>query len=137
MSGVIEKTEEACGPVDALVNKAGIDIMKPFIDFTAEDFQKILNVNLSGNFHGMQAVLSSMQKAGGGSIVNISSMEGLRHGIRHVELFHGWSFRVRRRHHRDVALLTRETFAGSQHTKRPGHPVRGGRAALTRVRQFS
>ncbi len=75
---VIEKTEEAFGPVDVLVNNAGIDIMKPFIDFTAEDFQKILNVNLFGNFHGMQAVLPSMQKAGGGSIVNISSMEGLR-----------------------------------------------------------
>lgn len=75
---VIEKTEEAFGPVDVLVNNAGIDFMKPFIDFTAETFQKILDVNLFGNFHGMQAVLPSMRRAGGGSIVNISSMEGLR-----------------------------------------------------------
>lgn len=74
----IEATEAAFGPVDVLVNNAGIDFMKPFIDFTAADFQKILDVNLFGNFHGMQAVLASMRRAGGGSIVNISSMEGLR-----------------------------------------------------------
>lgn len=75
---VIAKTEETFGPVDVLVNNAGIDIMKPFIDFPVEIFQKILDVNLMGNFHGMQAVLPSMRRAGGGSIVNISSMEGLR-----------------------------------------------------------
>lgn len=75
---VIAETETAFGPVDVLVNNAGIDIMKPFIDFTAADFQKLLDVNVFGNFHGMQAVLPSMKKAGGGSIVNISSMEGLR-----------------------------------------------------------
>lgn len=75
---VVEKTEAAFGPVTVLVNNAGIDVMKPFIDFTAEEFDTILDVNLYGTFHGMQAVLPSMQRAGGGSIVNISSMEGLR-----------------------------------------------------------
>ncbi len=75
---VMEKAEAAFGPINVLVNNAGIDFMKPFIDFTAETFQKILDVNLFGNFHGMQAVLPSMRRAGGGSIINISSMEGLR-----------------------------------------------------------
>lgn len=74
----IKQAESAFGPVNILVNNAGIDIMKPFVDFTAEDLQKLLNVNLFGNFHGMQKVLPSMKKAGGGSIVNISSLEGLR-----------------------------------------------------------
>lgn len=64
--------------MDVLVNNAGIDFMKKFIDFTEEDLQKILDVNLFGNFHGMQKVLPSMRKAGGGSIVNIASFEGLR-----------------------------------------------------------
>ncbi len=75
---VIEKAEAAFGPINVLVNNAGIDFMKPFVDFDAKTFQKILDVNLFGNFHGMQAVLPSMRRAGGGSIVNISSMEGLR-----------------------------------------------------------
>lgn len=74
----IEKTESTFGPVNVLVNNAGIDIMKPFIDFTENDLRKILDVNLFSQFHGMQKVLPSMKKVGGGSIVNISSLEGLR-----------------------------------------------------------
>ena len=74
----IKHAEEAFGPINVLVNNAGIDIMKPFIEFTAADLQKLLDVNLFGNFHGMQKILPSMKKAGGGSIVNISSLEGLR-----------------------------------------------------------
>lgn len=75
---VIKQTETTFGPVDVLVNNAGIDIMKRFVDFTAAELQKLLDVNLFGNFHGMQKVLPSMRKAGGGSIINISSLEGLR-----------------------------------------------------------
>jgi len=74
----IKQTESTFGPVDVLINNAGIDIMKPFIDFTEDDLRKILDVNLISQFHGMQKVLPSMKKAGGGSIVNISSLEGLR-----------------------------------------------------------
>src|SRR5699024_9053114 len=74
----IEKTESTFGPVNVLVNNAGIDIMKPFIDFTENDLRKILDVNLFSQFHGMQKLLPSMKKVGGGSIVNISSLEGLR-----------------------------------------------------------
>lgn len=74
----IEKTESSFGPVNVLVNNAGIDIMKPFIDFTEDDLRKILDVNLISQFHGMQKVLPSMRKVNGGSIVNISSLEGLR-----------------------------------------------------------
>lgn len=75
---VVEQTEAEFGPVTVLVNNAGIDIMKPFIDFTEEEFRLLLSVNLIGDFHGMQAILPSMRRAGRGSIVNISSMEGLR-----------------------------------------------------------
>lgn len=74
----IKETEAVFGPVDVLVNNAGIDFMKKFIDFTEQDLQKILEVNLFSQFHGMQKILPSMQKAGGGSIINISSLEGLR-----------------------------------------------------------
>lgn len=74
----VKHAEDTFGPVSVLVNNAGIDFMKPFVDYTEEDLQKILDVNLFGNFHGMQKILPSMKKAGGGSIVNISSVEGLR-----------------------------------------------------------
>lgn len=74
----ITKAEETFGPVNILLNNAGIDFMKKFIEFTEADLQKILEVNLFSQFHGMQKILPSMQKAGGGSIINVSSLEGLR-----------------------------------------------------------
>lgn len=74
----IKHAESAFGPINVLINNAGIDIMKPFIEFTGADLQKLLDVNLFVNFYGMQKILPSMKKAGGGSIVNISSLEGLR-----------------------------------------------------------
>ena len=74
----IEQTEATFGPVDILVNNAGIDIMKKFIDFKGSELQNLLDVNLFSQFYGMQKVLPSMKKAGGGSIINISSLEGLR-----------------------------------------------------------
>lgn len=77
-NNVIDKTESTFGPVDILVNNAGIDIMKDFVDFSEDELQKIFEVNLFSQFHGMQKILPSMKKAGGGSIVNISSDEGLR-----------------------------------------------------------
>lgn len=75
---VVELAESTFGPVSVLVNNPGIDVMKKFVDFTSKDLQKILEVNLFGQFHGMQEILPSMRRAGGGSIVNISSDEGLR-----------------------------------------------------------
>lgn len=74
----IAQAEAAFGPVDILVNNAGIDVMKQFVDFDEKDVQKIFEVNFFSQFHGMQKILPSMKKAGGGSIVNISSDEGLR-----------------------------------------------------------
>src|SRR5699024_7499827 len=74
----IEKTESTFGTVNVLDNNAVIYIMKSFIDFTENDLRKILDVNLISQSHGMQKVHPSMKKVGGGSIVNISSLEGLR-----------------------------------------------------------
>jgi 2-hydroxycyclohexanecarboxyl-CoA dehydrogenase len=64
---------EQLGPVTVLVNAAGLDKFKRFIDLKFSDWQRIIDVNLNGVFHCIQAVLPDMVDAGWGRIVNISS----------------------------------------------------------------
>lgn len=74
---VIEKAEAAFGPVNVLVNNAGISMSKSIFDMSVDDYKKIIDINQVSVFLGIKAVLPSMQKAEGGSIVNISSMNGI------------------------------------------------------------
>jgi 2-hydroxycyclohexanecarboxyl-CoA dehydrogenase len=59
--------------VTILVNAAGLDGFKRFTDITFDEWQKVVDVNLNGVFHCIQAVLPDMVEAGWGRIVNISS----------------------------------------------------------------
>jgi 2-hydroxycyclohexanecarboxyl-CoA dehydrogenase len=61
------------GPVTILVNAAGLDGFKRFTDITFDEWQRVVDVNLHGVFHCIQAVLPDMVEAGWGRIVNISS----------------------------------------------------------------
>ncbi|WP_197375001.1 SDR family NAD(P)-dependent oxidoreductase [Mycolicibacterium baixiangningiae] len=61
------------GPVTVLVNAAGLDCFKRFTDVSFDRWQKVIDVNLNGVFHTIQAVLPDMIDAGWGRIVNISS----------------------------------------------------------------
>jgi 2-hydroxycyclohexanecarboxyl-CoA dehydrogenase len=61
------------GPVTVLVNAAGLDGFKRFANLTFEAWRKVIDVNLNGVFHCIQAVLPDMVEAGWGRIVNISS----------------------------------------------------------------
>src|SRR5258708_27124362 len=61
------------GPVTVLVNAAGLEKFKRFTDITFDDWQRVVDVNLNGVFHCVQAVLPDMIEAGWGRIVNISS----------------------------------------------------------------
>lgn len=74
---VVEKTEAEFGPVNILVNNAGISMSKTIFEMTEEEYRKIIDINQVSVFLGIKAVLSSMQKVEGGSIVNISSMNGI------------------------------------------------------------
>lgn len=74
---VITKAEEAFGPVNVLVNNAGITMAKNMLEITVEEYRRIVEINQVSVFLGMKTVAASMMKAGGGSIVNISSMNGL------------------------------------------------------------
>ncbi|MEU0931835.1 glucose 1-dehydrogenase [Embleya sp. NPDC005971] len=77
-AAVVEVAVREFGGVHVLVNNAGILWTKPILEETAEGLDRILKVNLFGAFHGIQAVAPSMRAAGGGSIVNISSLAGLQ-----------------------------------------------------------
>ncbi|MGD9996420.1 MAG: glucose 1-dehydrogenase [Ilumatobacteraceae bacterium] len=65
------------GSVHVLVNNAGIARYSPIADLPLAEYMAIVNVNQVGTFLGMRAVIPTMARAGGGSIVNISSTSGL------------------------------------------------------------
>ncbi|MCV7229166.1 SDR family NAD(P)-dependent oxidoreductase [Mycolicibacterium komossense] len=69
----LKSIHEELGPVAILVNAAGLDGFTPFLKISFEEWQKVVNVNLHGVFHVIQAVLPDMIDAGWGRIVNISS----------------------------------------------------------------
>jgi 3alpha(or 20beta)-hydroxysteroid dehydrogenase len=65
------------GGIDVLVNNAGIVNVGTFEDYALSEWQRILDVNLTGVFLGIRAVVKPMKEAGRGSIINVSSIEGL------------------------------------------------------------
>ncbi|MBE6705112.1 MAG: gluconate 5-dehydrogenase [Ruminococcaceae bacterium] len=71
---MISKTESEVGTVDILVNNAGIIKRIPMHEMTAEDFRKVVDVDLIGPFIVSKAVIPSMIKKGHGKIINICSM---------------------------------------------------------------
>lgn len=75
---VVERAQAQFGSVNVLVNNAGvIGPVQGMLDFSEEDFLQVCAVNQLGVFLGMKAVLPAMIAAGGGSIVNISSIAGM------------------------------------------------------------
>src|ERR1700744_2885879 len=69
----ISAIRDALGPILVLVNAAGVEGFKKFLDMSFSDWSKVIDVNLNGVFHTIQAVLPDMVEAGWGRIVNISS----------------------------------------------------------------
>jgi NAD(P)-dependent dehydrogenase (short-subunit alcohol dehydrogenase family) len=74
----VEAAVASSGPVDTLVNNAGIALAAPFERTTLEQLTEVMAVNLAGVFHCTQAVLPAMRKRNYGRIVNIASTAGLR-----------------------------------------------------------
>ncbi|WP_329530201.1 SDR family oxidoreductase [Streptomyces sp. NBC_01450] len=73
VDAALAAVRERLGPVTILVNAAGTDGFKRFSDLTFEAWHRVIDVNLNGVFHCVQAALPDMMEAGWGRIVNISS----------------------------------------------------------------
>ena len=76
-SRAVEETTRTFGPPSVLVNNAAISHSAPMAETSAEDLDRVYRVNVRGAFLGMKAVMEPMKSAGGGSIVNISSVSGM------------------------------------------------------------
>jgi 2-deoxy-D-gluconate 3-dehydrogenase len=74
---MVQATVDAFGGVDILVNNAGINIRKAPQDYTLEEWQEVLDINLTGVFLCAREVYPHMRKAGGGKIINIGSMTSI------------------------------------------------------------
>ncbi|MCG8926999.1 glucose 1-dehydrogenase [Lentzea sp. CC55] len=70
-------TTSVFGDITVLVNNAGVLHFSALAETTLADYQRVIGINQVGTFLGMRAVVPSMRRAGGGSIVNVSSVEGL------------------------------------------------------------
>lgn len=74
---VVAKTEEAFGPINVLINNAGIAHMEPTEEHSVENFNRVYEINQLSVFLGMKVVLPSLKKATNASIINISSISGI------------------------------------------------------------
>lgn len=91
---VVEETVRAFGPVTVLVNNAGVLTFAELPAMELAEFQRLVSVNMVGCFLGMKTVAPVMKEAGGGSIVNCSSVEGLG-GMPSLVAYTGTKFAVR------------------------------------------
>jgi NAD(P)-dependent dehydrogenase (short-subunit alcohol dehydrogenase family) len=69
---------KAAGGIDILVNGAGTTVRRMIPDMSPEDWDRVIAVNLTGAFNGIQAVLPHMRRRSGGAIVNVASIAGQR-----------------------------------------------------------
>ncbi len=78
VAACVKKAVDAFGRIDILVNNAGIGGYRPFLDWTEEDYDRVMAVNAKSTWLFCKAVVPLMLTQGGGNIVNLSSVAGLQ-----------------------------------------------------------
>ncbi len=90
----VAETTGAFGEITVLVNNAGVLHFSAIAETALADYQRVVGINQTGTFLGMRAVIPSMTRAGGGSIVNVSSVEGLA-GMGYLVAYTASKFAIR------------------------------------------
>jgi NAD(P)-dependent dehydrogenase (short-subunit alcohol dehydrogenase family) len=80
----VSEVESTLGAVDFLVNNAGITVIKPYLDHTDEDFDRMIDVNLRGTHYMMSRIIPGMAERKFGAVVNISSAAALHYTVPHA-----------------------------------------------------
>jgi 3alpha(or 20beta)-hydroxysteroid dehydrogenase len=75
---VVEHVLTHFGALHVLINNAGVLLMKGLLDLQKREFERVLAVNLVGTFLGIQSAAPQIIESGGGAIVNISSVDGMK-----------------------------------------------------------
>ena len=77
-AGLAAAIAETSGGIDILVNGAGTTVRRMIAEMSPDDWDRVIAVNLTGAFNGIQAVLPHLRARGGGAIVNVASIAGQR-----------------------------------------------------------
>ncbi|MFB7666309.1 SDR family oxidoreductase [Kitasatospora sp. NPDC056138] len=76
VEAAVREAEERFGPVDAIVNNAGAMLLGRIADQGAEEWDRMIDLNIKGVLYGIRAVLPGMLARGAGTIINVSSVAG-------------------------------------------------------------
>jgi NAD(P)-dependent dehydrogenase (short-subunit alcohol dehydrogenase family) len=82
VQALIEQVRDTWGQIDILINNAGVEPHAPLLELDEWDWQRTIDVNLSGPFYLIQSTARGMREQGGGVIINIASIAGRAHGLR-------------------------------------------------------
>lgn len=77
MQAFVRAAEAAYGPVDVIVNNAGVMPLSPLSSLKVNEWDRMIDVNVRGVLHGIAAVLPGMERRGRGQVINVSSIGGL------------------------------------------------------------
>jgi NAD(P)-dependent dehydrogenase (short-subunit alcohol dehydrogenase family) len=80
VQSAVDTAEGAFGGLDLVVNNAGVEIAKPILELTDEEFSGLLDINVTGTFRFTKAAVPALMAAGGGAIVNLASVAGIAGG---------------------------------------------------------